>query len=215
MAGPLGFEPRISGSAGQCPNPDQTGYAEDTRLDPLTRLRAHTKGLPHEALIISTLVRMKNNGLSDNTPKGVSHKLNQIAKTANLLDPEEVKTYIANAKLSNASKQKLANSHQYFAKTHSLPYEKPRYKWERKIPLIPTTENVHKIISASSRKYATIFTILEETGLETITSNHQQNRNRLRTRNNQRTGIQRTQLTLIQTETKNRRPTQSIPTRSH
>jgi hypothetical protein len=37
---------------------------------------------------------------------------------------------------------------------------------ERKIPLIPITENIHKIISASPEKYATIFTILEETGLE-------------------------------------------------
>jgi integrase len=32
--------------------------------------------------------------------------------------------------------------------------------------LIPTTENIHKIISAASPKYATIFKILEETGLE-------------------------------------------------
>ena len=34
------------------------------------------------------------------------------------------------------------------------------------MPLIPTTENIDKIISASSMKYATIFTILKETGLE-------------------------------------------------
>jgi integrase len=110
---------------------------------------------------------MKNNGLSDNTLKTVSHKLNQIAKTANLLDLEEVKTYIASAKICGASKQKLANSYDYFAQANGIKWEKPKYKWERKIPLIPTTENVHKIISACSKKYATLYTILEETGLET------------------------------------------------
>jgi len=110
---------------------------------------------------------MKNNGLSDSNIATVSHKLNQISKFANLLDPEEVKTYIANAKISNHSKQKLANCYQYFTQTHDIKYEKPKYKWERKIPLIPTTQNIDKVISATGRKYATIFTILKETGLET------------------------------------------------
>jgi integrase len=112
-------------------------------------------------------VKIKNNGLSDSTLATVSHKLNQIAKIANLLDPEEVKTYIANAKISNHSKQKLANCYNYFAKYNGLKWEKPKYKWERKIPIIPTTQNIDKVISATGRKYATIFTILKETGLET------------------------------------------------
>jgi len=135
--------------------------------DTLTRLRAHTQGIPHEGLIISTLIKMKNSGLSDNTITTVSHKLNQLAKNANLLNPCEVATYIANTKICNASKQKLAETYDYFAKANKLTWEKPRYRYERKIPLIPTTENIHKIISACSKKYATIYTILEETGLET------------------------------------------------
>jgi len=49
----------------------------------LTRLRAHTKGIPHENLIISTLVQMKDAGLADNTLKSVSHKLNQISDKTN------------------------------------------------------------------------------------------------------------------------------------
>ncbi len=134
----------------------------------MPRLRAHTKGVPYENLIISTLVKIKNNGLSDSTLATVSHKLNQIAKAdVNLLDPEEVKTYIANSKVSNHSKQKLANCYDYFIVANGLEWERPKYKWERKIPLIPTTANIDKVISATGRKYATIFTILKETGLET------------------------------------------------
>ena len=53
-----------------------------------------------------------------------------------------------------------------FCQTNDIKWNRPRYKHERKIPLIPTTENIYKIISATPTKYATIFTILEETGLE-------------------------------------------------
>ena len=80
--------------------------------------------------------------------------------------PEQVKTYIANAKLSNASKTKLCQAYNKYAKTNAIQWEKPHYKWERKIPLIPTTENVNRIIATCGPDYATIFTILAETGLE-------------------------------------------------
>jgi integrase len=109
---------------------------------------------------------MKNKGLSENTIETASHKLNQIARYADLMNTEEVKTYIANTNVCNGTKQKLVDIYEYFAKTHKITWERPNYKYERKIPLIPTTENINKIISASSRKYATIFRILEETGIE-------------------------------------------------
>jgi integrase len=70
--------------------------------------------------------------------------------------------------LANATKTKLCFGYQWFTKVNNILWEKPRFKAERKIPLIPTTENIHKIISASPQKYATIFTILEETGLEAM-----------------------------------------------
>jgi integrase len=133
----------------------------------LTRPRAHTEGIRHEGLIINTLFKMKNTGLAENTIKTTSQKLNQLSRNADLLNPLEVQTYIANSNVTNATKQKLVNIYDYFCKTNQITWKKPKYKWERKIPLIPTTENIHKIISATSTKYATIFKILEETGLET------------------------------------------------
>jgi len=47
-----------------------------------------------------------------------------------------------------------------------MEWTPPKYKWIQNIPIIPTTANVNKIISASTKRYATIFTILAETGLE-------------------------------------------------
>jgi integrase len=64
------------------------------------------------------------------------------------------------------TKNKLCLAYTWFCKTNAIEWKAPYFKWERKIPIIPTTENINKIISASTTKYATIFTILAETGLE-------------------------------------------------
>lgn len=68
--------------------------------------------------------------------------------------------------ISNSTKQKHINNYAYYCTTNGIEWNRPSYKWDRKIPLIPTTANIDKIISASTRKYATIFTILKETVLE-------------------------------------------------
>jgi len=51
-------------------------------------------------------------------------------------------------------------------KVNEIEWTPPKYTVQEHIPIIPTTANVTKIISASTKRYATIFTILAETGLE-------------------------------------------------
>jgi integrase len=109
---------------------------------------------------------MKNSGLSEGTLATASQKLNQLGKHADLQNPQQILTHIANSKVSNSTKQKLANCYNYYCITNQISWKKPTYRWERKIPLIPTTENIYKIISASCKKYATPYTILEQTGVE-------------------------------------------------
>ena len=60
--------------------------------------------------------------------------------------------------------QNLCKAYNYYAKLNNIHWYRPHYKHERKIPVIPTRENIIKVISAS-KKYATIFTVLMETGL--------------------------------------------------
>ena len=108
---------------------------------------------------------MKNRGRSENTLYTTSQKLCQLNRHADLMNPEEVLTWIANHKVANSTKNKILDCYQNFCKVNNIPFDKPRYKYERKIPLIPTTENIYKIISHCHNKYATIFTILEQTGI--------------------------------------------------
>jgi integrase len=127
----------------------------------------------YETQIINTLLKVTNEAKAENTIHSIDKSLTQLSTKTDLDNPEAVKNYIATAinqktgePLTNASKAKLCFAYEWYCKTNEIQWTKPRYKWEETIPIIPTTENVTKIISASTRRYATIFTILAETGAE-------------------------------------------------
>ena len=113
---------------------------------------------------INVLIQLKSAGLAEGTLRNISFCLAKISSHVNLENPEEVKLFIANLKVANSYKQNLCKAYNYYAKLRQINWYRPHYKHERKIPVIPTKENIMKVISAS-RKYATIFTVLMETGL--------------------------------------------------
>jgi integrase len=101
-----------------------------------------------------------------NTIASFDHKLRQLSKVCDLMNPEDVKKTISYSKLSNATKTTFVLAYEWFTKTNGLKWEKPKFKWHLGIPIIPTTSQVNKIISASTIRYATIYTIMTETGVE-------------------------------------------------
>jgi hypothetical protein len=50
--------------------------------------------------IFNTLLKLKNNGLEEQTVKIVGYYLNQLAVNVNLENPEVVKEFIANKKVN-------------------------------------------------------------------------------------------------------------------
>ena len=133
-----------------------------------TRLRAHSTGLrrknDNKNQIINTLLKLKASGLTEGTLRNISYTLKRISNNADLNNPEEVKLYIANQQVANSYKQAMIKAYNYFAVINQIEWNKPKYKYERKIPTIPTRENIMKVIS-HARKYAPIFKTLMETGL--------------------------------------------------
>ena len=114
--------------------------------------------------ILTVLVKLKNLGLSDNTLRSYKYRLERIAKHVDSDKPELVSRYISNVKGSNAYKESFVKAYNHYARIYGLFRDKPRCKYERKIPRIPTKDSIEKIIARSSRKYATIFRLLAETG---------------------------------------------------
>jgi integrase len=138
-----------------------------------TRLRAPETGLyKNEQIIINTLAKLRASGLDNGTLTQVEYQLKELNEKADINNPEEVKTYIANRKnkngkeTANSYKNNLIKAYAYFTVINNIQWKRPYFHYERVIPRIPTTESIKKIISASTRKYATIFTILAETGFE-------------------------------------------------
>lgn len=60
----------------------------------------------------------------------------------------------------------LLDTYAIFCTANQIPYDKPRVRSENPKQIIPTTEQVTKIISASSSKYSTIYVIMAETAAE-------------------------------------------------
>jgi integrase len=172
--GSLGFEPRIANAPGWYTKPFQPNLNQSTLQSADSEaIRRPQQQVRYHDLIIKTLIKATNEGKAENTIRVISYSLRQLTRKTDLKNPEAVKATIAtmlNEKtkkpLANISKAKLSLAYEWFCKTNSIQFEKPRFKWELGTPIIPTTENVTKITSASTRKYATIFTIMAETGIE-------------------------------------------------
>ena len=145
------------------PPTPQAGIIDHTRRPP--PLLPDSK--QHE-MIINTLIKLRNDGKADNTIISVSRVLQRISEHADLSKPEEVKAYISTAAkqngepLQNSTKTRYVCSYDCLCRAYGIQWEKPRFRYEEHIPIIPSTENVNKIIGASSKRYATIFTLLAE-----------------------------------------------------
>jgi len=120
----------------------------------------------YQEQINKTIERAKLENKRPNTINNFNHKLRQLTKVSDLMNPEDVKHAISYSKLSNATKTTFALAYEWFCKTNGLKWEKPKYKWHLGIPIIPTTNQVNKIISASTIRYATIYNLMTATAVE-------------------------------------------------
>lgn len=71
--------------------------------------------------------------------------------------------------VTNGYRIGLFQTYMKFCQYNQIPFDRPKartLRYQAPIPLIPTTKNVEKLISMASQKYATIFRIMAETGIE-------------------------------------------------
>jgi len=118
--------------------------------------------------IFKTVWELKKRGYADSTIQGYAGKLRTLSRLDNLNNPESVRSLIARKKCSNAFKEALVNAYDHYVKVNGLSWKKPLYKRQRGLPYVATTEQINKIISRASKKYALIFSILRDTGLRPI-----------------------------------------------
>jgi integrase len=82
---------------------------------------------------------------------------------ANLLNPESVKEIIANEKVSQNTKNHYVTSYDGFAKWFGINWKASKYKFERKIPWLPTETQLDQLIAGCKPRLAAFLQILKET----------------------------------------------------
>jgi len=124
---------------------------------------------PRSFRIFNVIWQLKREGYSPRTLEGYSKRLLMLSKHVNLDCPEAVKQFIATRTFwSNAYKESVVNAYSHYVKFHGLKWSKPVYKRGKRLPNVPTTEQVNMIIAHAGRKYALVFSILRDTGLRPI-----------------------------------------------
>jgi integrase len=89
-----------------------------------------------------------------------------VNKGANLQDPESVKETIAKqANWATKTKEIAVETYDCFIKMQGKTWSKPIYQSVRKLPFIPTEEELNNLIAGCNRKTATFLQLLKETGM--------------------------------------------------
>lgn len=92
-------------------------------------------------------------------------------KGANLFDPDSVKEAIARQKWSDARRHTAITAYTLFLRMLGQKWEPPICKVTRKLPFIPTEEEIDSLIAGCGRKTATFLQLLKETAMRSGEAN--------------------------------------------
>jgi len=109
---------------------------------------------------------MKRQGYADSTIKMNAKALRILyERGAELYDPESVKGVIAKQCWSQNRRKNVINAYDLFAKYSGFEWDKPKCRPERKIPFIPTEQELDALIAGSGKKLSALLQLLKETGM--------------------------------------------------
>jgi len=153
---------REKSNSSQTPEQAQhtTAYSSETN-QPTTWLSDNPK-------IINVLISMENNGKSKSVINSTRKELNNLARNANLDEPDEVKALIAKMNTGNAYKRMLVQAYNRYAKYYKIQWEPPHYKVVSKEITVPTDEKVKMLIAAAKTPLSTKLELSYKTGLRPV-----------------------------------------------
>jgi integrase len=111
---------------------------------------------------------MKKNAYEDTTITATAKRLKHLQKNSLLADPENIKTFIANKKCSNAFKECLIETYDIYIRSINQKWQKPFYQRYDKLPKIPTEEKLNMLISNASPRMALFLSMSKDLGSRPI-----------------------------------------------
>jgi integrase len=124
----------------------------------------YTKPL-YSSNIAEFLWTLKKEGLKESTIKGNYAKvLKNLEKNCSLRNSDSVLGYLASKEVSEGRKELIADVYARYCKWANIPFTKPRYKREDRLPYVPLEIDIEALISALPRKLSIFTRTLKETG---------------------------------------------------
>jgi len=119
-------------------------------------------------LILDYAWQAKKRGLAESTIEQRVLRLKMLVKRgADLTDPDSVSTVLARSTWTETNKRVFCVAYLSFARTFNIPWQPPKTRVERKLPFIPTEEEINQLIAGCGRKTATFLQVLKDTGART------------------------------------------------
>jgi integrase/ribosomal protein L37AE/L43A len=124
------------------------------------------KGSKTDKTLLEFAWWLKKQGRSENTIEDYTKLLRLLIKNgASLLDPESVKDTLAKVNKSASWKVLAVAAYTAYLKMHGGTWNPPKYEAMRKIPFIPTEEEIDALIAGCGPKTAAFLQLLKETGM--------------------------------------------------
>jgi len=95
-------------------------------------------------------------------------RLKWLARKVDPNNPSKVREYIMAQKWSGGFKNNLVKAYNHYARYYKLPTLDIWFNEIHKIPKVPATEQINKIIAHANPKYALILSLMKETGMRPI-----------------------------------------------
>jgi integrase len=138
----------------------KTGFAKDSKGH-LTNTISQ-----REEQVINFIWELKKAGLAEATIKNYSKSLDALMKNGAVLsEPESIKVVLASSSWSNSTKAQIISAYKRFAVMNLISWTPPKCKIIRKLPHIPTEQDIDELISSCGKKLSTILQLLKESGM--------------------------------------------------
>ena len=111
---------------------------------------------------------MTTDGLSTYSLTRTRKTLTHLSRSVDLNQPEQVKEYIANHNVSNATKKHMVYAYDKYAKYYGIQWTKPKYKPQSKAVKIPTKEKVETLVNSARQPLCLKLRISAETGMRPV-----------------------------------------------
>jgi integrase len=161
------FSQNYKKCTGQHNYADYALVEEAKKLEPVTETKTVTSDEKDvKGKIIQHHVEMKLDGYKDSTIRLSKSALNTlINRGADLTNSQTVKKVISEQNWSGNRKRNVINAYTKFLEFIGSTWQPPSYEITRKIPFIPTEQEIDDLIAASPNPLAAFLQLLKETAM--------------------------------------------------